>query len=106
MFGIGFTEIFLILAVALIVVGPSRLPDFARTAGKGIRTFQDALNGIRRDVMQGGNDPTEPQAPPEPEQHLTERGPAYYQNLASTAPPPETEKGKTEHADKTDHPLS
>jgi sec-independent protein translocase protein TatA len=36
-------ELMVILVVALIVLGPSRLPDAARSVGKGMREFKDAL---------------------------------------------------------------
>ncbi|MDD4464682.1 MAG: twin-arginine translocase TatA/TatE family subunit, partial [Desulfobacterales bacterium] len=36
MFGIGSTELLVILVVALIVIGPSKLPDIMRTLGKGM----------------------------------------------------------------------
>ena len=41
-FGMGFGEILLILAVALIIWGPGRLPEIARTLGKTVRTFRRA----------------------------------------------------------------
>ena len=34
MFGLGMPEIFLILAIALIVIGPKKLPDLAKTLGR------------------------------------------------------------------------
>jgi sec-independent protein translocase protein TatA len=40
----GPLEILVILVVALIVLGPSRLPDAARSVGKGMREFKDALS--------------------------------------------------------------
>ncbi len=42
-FGIG--EIAVILIIAVIVVGPAKLPELARTVGKGVRDFKDALSG-------------------------------------------------------------
>ena len=36
MFGIGFPELILIMAIALIVVGPDKLPELAKSIGKGI----------------------------------------------------------------------
>lgn len=46
-FGIGFSEVLLILVVVLLVVGPSRLPDMARTLGKGMRTVRRAGRDLR-----------------------------------------------------------
>ena len=38
-------ELMVILVVALIVLGPTRLPDAARSVGKGMREFKDSLSG-------------------------------------------------------------
>jgi sec-independent protein translocase protein TatA len=38
-------ELMMILVVALIVLGPSKLPDAARSVGKGMREFKDSLSG-------------------------------------------------------------
>ena len=42
---IGPLEIVLVLAIALIVLGPKRLPDAGRSIGRGIRNFKGALSG-------------------------------------------------------------
>ena len=42
---IGPMELILILAIALIVLGPKKLPDAGRSIGKGMREFKDALSG-------------------------------------------------------------
>lgn len=47
MFGIGFPELVLILAIALIVVGPSKLPDLARALGRGYAEFRKATNELK-----------------------------------------------------------
>ena len=47
MFGIGFPELLLIMAIALIVVGPSKLPDLARALGRGYAEFRRATNELR-----------------------------------------------------------
>ena len=40
----------LVLAViALIVLGPKRLPDFGRSLGKGMREFKDSISGVTAD---------------------------------------------------------
>jgi sec-independent protein translocase protein TatA len=41
----GPLELLLILGIALIVLGPSRLPDAARSLGRGVRELRDALQG-------------------------------------------------------------
>ncbi|HKK52624.1 MAG TPA: twin-arginine translocase TatA/TatE family subunit, partial [Myxococcota bacterium] len=42
MFGIGVTELGIILVVALLVFGPKRLPELARTLGRGMGEFRRA----------------------------------------------------------------
>ena len=45
--GIGFWEILVILAVVLLVMGPAKIPEVARTLGKGIRAARRAGQEIR-----------------------------------------------------------
>jgi sec-independent protein translocase protein TatA len=47
MFGsqIGPGEIVLVLVIALVVLGPKRLPDVGRSLGRGMREFRDSLSG-------------------------------------------------------------
>jgi Tat protein translocase TatB subunit len=52
MFGIGVQELIIIAIIALIVVGPKKLPDLAKTLGKGFRDFQKAADGITDDLKQ------------------------------------------------------
>ena len=44
MFGIGTQEMIVILVLALIVLGPRKLPEIARAIGKGLRELQKALH--------------------------------------------------------------
>jgi len=47
MFGIGLPELILILAVALIVVGPDKLPELAKSLGKGIVELKKAASTLK-----------------------------------------------------------
>jgi sec-independent protein translocase protein TatA len=55
---IGPMELVLVLIIALIVVGPKRLPDLGRSLGAGMRQFRSGLSG---------RDDAEPEAAPEDE---------------------------------------
>jgi sec-independent protein translocase protein TatA len=46
---IGLPEILIVLAIALIVFGPKRLPEMGRSLGKGIREFKDSITGNDED---------------------------------------------------------
>ncbi len=54
------THLILILAIALIVFGPRKLPELGQGLGKGIRGFRDALRGIGDDSQRGPDKPSEP----------------------------------------------
>jgi len=47
MFGIGMTEMLLIAALALVVLGPKKLPELARSLGKGFAEFKRATNELK-----------------------------------------------------------
>ena len=50
MFDIGFSEIVFIMVVALVVIGPERLPKVARTMGLLWSRAQRYVNGVRADI--------------------------------------------------------
>ena len=52
MFGIGMPELLLILAVALIVVGPKKLPNLAKNLGKGLSEFRRATDEIKSSIVE------------------------------------------------------
>ena len=44
------TELIVILVIALLVIGPKRLPDVARSIGKGLREFRNATSGLKDEL--------------------------------------------------------
>jgi sec-independent protein translocase protein TatA len=44
MWGLGFPELLVILVIALLVFGPSRLPEVGNFLGKSLRAFRDSLD--------------------------------------------------------------
>ena len=50
MFGIGMPELLLILVVALIVIGPKKLPDLAKSLGKALGEFKRATNDLKQSI--------------------------------------------------------
>ena len=51
MFGIGMPELLLILAIALIVIGPKKLPDLAKSLGRTLREFKKATNEFKETIQ-------------------------------------------------------
>lgn len=51
MFGIGMPEMILILAVALIVIGPKKLPDLAKSLGKAMGEFKKATRDLKESMQ-------------------------------------------------------
>ena len=49
MSNIGPLELIIVLVIALVVLGPKRLPEAGRSIGKGLREFKDALSGEHED---------------------------------------------------------
>ena len=44
-FNVGLPEMVIVLVIALIVLGPKRLPDVGRSLGNGLREFKDSISG-------------------------------------------------------------
>ena len=44
-FGIGVTELVILLVALLVIFGPKRLPEMGRSLGRGMREFKDSVSG-------------------------------------------------------------
>lgn len=78
MFGIGMPELLLILALALIVLGPKKLPELARALGKGMAEFRRATDDLKDEFRQLENEPPESpaQAPQKDDSLITKQADA------------------------------
>lgn len=50
MFGIGMPEMLMILAVALVIIGPKKLPDLAKQLGRALGDFKRATNDLKESI--------------------------------------------------------
>jgi sec-independent protein translocase protein TatA len=57
MFGIGMPELIVIMVIALIVIGPQKLPDIARSLGKGLAEFKRASEDFRHNITEEAKAP-------------------------------------------------
>ncbi len=57
MFGLGATELMVILGIALVVFGPGKLPELGSALGKGIKDFRKSVDGIegKEEETEGGD---------------------------------------------------
>lgn len=56
MFGIGGSELIFIIFVVLMLFGSDKIPDFARSLGKGMAQIKNATNEIKSEIQKGAKD--------------------------------------------------
>jgi len=72
MFGIGIQELAIIFVVALLIFGPKRLPEFARSLGKGLAEFRRASSDLRQSFSLDVDEPPPPAPEEDPRTSETE----------------------------------
>jgi sec-independent protein translocase protein TatA len=72
-------QLIIVLIIALVVLGPKRLPEVGRSLGKGIREFKDSVSGNEKD-----------ETPPQPAAHIEPPAQSAYSA-------PTTEQGPVHH---------
>jgi len=94
MFGIGFQEMLIILVVALIFFGPKRLPDLAKSLGKGIAEFKKASEEVRKGIEDAVKEESVAETTKPPED-LSSYGKAPGSGSAPGEPAPPTDAPAT-----------
>ena len=89
-FGIGLPEMAVIAAVALLVFGPKRLPEFGRTLGKTLKGFQSASKEFEREINKAMAEP----------ESVTDQAKALESSAETAATP--TVTSKTEPTSSSD----
>ena len=95
MVNVGPLEIVLVAIIALIVLGPARLPEVARSVGRGMREFRSALTSGADDdddddlEVDDEHDAAEPEAPPAATEPEVEAPPLPREPPGSPADLPE-----------------
>jgi TatA/E family protein of Tat protein translocase len=98
MFGIGMPELLIILAIALIVIGPKKLPDLARSLGRAFNEFKKATQEIK-DSLDIDDEINEFKRPLDdmrnsfnkPWKHGQKHSSKDKADIADSAPPPDSE---------------
>ncbi len=113
MFGIGLPEMIVIFAVALIVIGPDKLPDLARSLAKGLFELKRTLNEVRgnfseeEDAINSVRDDLRKTAEDLRKKVMLEEGPQRQLPApgAESTAEPEAEADRLEMARRTGPPI-
>jgi sec-independent protein translocase protein TatA len=86
---VGPLELAIVLIIALVVLGPKRLPEVGRSLGKGMREFKESLSGAGRDDLDV-EDVEDVEEPPKPIAAAAATAPASPADEPQRKPDPES----------------
>lgn len=81
-------ELIMILVVGLVVFGPGKLPELARSLGKGVREFKKATNALSQAINAPEQAPVQQQATAQPPAAAQQPAPTAPEETAKAAPEP------------------
>ena len=105
MFDIGFAELIVIGVVALLVVGPERLPETVRTASLWLNRIRRGFNDIKREVQQELHNDSVMQELRKTGEELKHDAAAVQQDLKKTAEIAKKEAPGVESSEPGDNPV-
>jgi sec-independent protein translocase protein TatA len=73
MFGIGMPELIVIFVIALVVIGPHKLPELARSLGRGLAEFKRATEDFKQSVQDESHTADEKERPAQSEESAEPR---------------------------------
>ena len=109
MFNIGLPEMLIILAIALVVFGPNKLPELAKAFGKAMREFKKATEEVKESFEAETKDLEELKTTITQEDflsHLSEEPSTESKTVMETVPPTEVKESfPAENAPETSGPV-
>jgi sec-independent protein translocase protein TatB len=96
MFNIGLPEMLIILAIALIVFGPNKLPDLARAFGKAMREFKKATEEVKESFREETKDLEDIKSSITQDHLLTDLAGALEESPEPESKPPPSAEGTAE----------